>query len=150
MFDFSLKKEYLKTGTCNVAHFKVIKSGNVIHLVDNVNITQCTNVSDLNNNKFDEKMLKMAKKLNREIIVDEIDNGVVYLTNIYKPSGIKESINKISENPNFKVLQNNISKIGNDNSKIEFMNLAYNSLTNRKSLEELKLLIKGIELTLKD
>ena len=41
-----------------------------------------------------------------------------------------------------------IKDIKNDKNKINYMFLAYNSLSNRKSLEELKNIIKGIELTL--
>jgi len=150
LFGFNLHKEDLKNGTDNITRFKVIKSGNVMHLVDNINIEQCVKTDKLNTKKFDEKMFNTAKKLNRNIIVDEIDNGIVYATNIYKPNGIKESTKKVSQNQNYNELKNKIEKIANENNKIEFLNLAFDSLSSKKALERLKLLLQGIELTLND
>lgn len=47
----------------------------------------------------------------------------------------------------YTVLKKYISEIVNDTKKLEYMILAYKSLENKKSLNELKILIKGIELT---
>lgn len=49
----------------------------------------------------------------------------------------------------YKTLKNQIESINNDSQKIEYMTLAFNSLHNKESLNELKILIKGIELTQK-
>lgn len=48
----------------------------------------------------------------------------------------------------FNTLKNNLDKISNDKAKLEFMNLAFNSLNSKKALKELKTVIKGIELIL--
>jgi len=52
-----------------------------------------------------------------------------------------------SESKEFNELKNNLLKISNDKIKIEYINLAYNSLFDKKALEDLKIMIKGIELT---
>ena len=43
-------------------------------------------------------------------------------------------------------LKRNIQTIANDKRKLEYMNLAYHSLSSKESLNELKILIRGIEL----
>lgn len=52
-----------------------------------------------------------------------------------------------SETKEFAKLKNNLLKISNDEKKIEYINLAYNSLFDKKALDDLKIMIKGIELT---
>ena len=60
---------------------------------------------------------------------------------------VMPSSNITSEAEGFEELKNNIHKISNDKKKIEYINLAYESLFEKKALEDLKIMIKGIELT---
>ena len=146
LFDFEIKEEILMTGTANKVYFKAIKKGNLIqHLNSKKNSVE----SDcIKNDDFDKRMLKVAMNTNRNIIVDELQNGIVYLTKVYKPNGTIETTNK-NDDENFNKLLDFIYKIKNEPKKIEYMNLAQNSLTDKNALEELKSMIKGIELTLK-
>ena len=59
-----------------------------------------------------------------------------------------QELEKKEENMLLKTLEKNISSISNETKKIEFLNLAYNSLFDKNALNELKTTIKGIELTL--
>ena len=43
-------------------------------------------------------------------------------------------------------LKENLLKIANDEKKLEYMNLAFNSLYSSKALEQFQFLIKGLEL----
>ena len=43
-------------------------------------------------------------------------------------------------------LKEKIKSISDDNKKLEFLHLAYDSIQNKEALNELKVLIKGIEL----
>ena len=52
-------------------------------------------------------------------------------------------------NKELKKIKNKLIEISNDKNKIEFINLAFNSLSNKKALKELKIVIKGIELAQK-
>ena len=145
LFDFDIQEDVLMTGTGESVHFSVIKSGNILQLVPTENKTQ--NYSSLSEN-FDDKMREMAKRVKKALFVDEISDGKVLQTKIFKPNGEVEIINKNGADELFSSLKEKISKISNDNKKIEFMNLAYDALTNKDALNELKILIKGIELTL--
>ena len=52
------------------------------------------------------------------------------------------------KNKEFDALTQNINKIKDNKTKLQFLNLAYNSLSDKKALSELKTMIKGIELIL--
>ena len=147
LFDFSFEEEYLATGTDNIMHLSVVKNGNVIHLVPNMYTENSQSVDSLSfeDQNFNKKMSMMAKRLQKEIKVDEIRDGSVVCTNIYYPDGHVER-EKDSAIDNYEMLKNKISNICNDENKLEFMNLAYDSIFDKKSLDALKILIKGIEL----
>ena len=74
-------------------------------------------------------------KMKKEITIDELQDGVVYLTKIFKPSGQVEIKNQDSNN--YEVLKNKIMQIANDSIKIEYLNTALESLTNKKALDEI-------------
>lgn len=61
-------------------------------------------------------------------VLDEVDNDSLY--------------------NNYQLLKEKILTIDKNKAKLEFMNVAFDSLTSRDALEQLKLFIKGIELTM--
>lgn len=144
LFDFNIEEETLMTGTGDKVHLKVIKNGNIVQLIGNKLLKERTNEKNID---FDNRMLKIAQNINKDIIVEEFKNGSSHQTKIYKPNGNIKTLHS-SEIENYNVLINDIESIKNDKNKINFMTLAYNSLGNKRALEELKLMIKGIELTL--
>ena len=150
LFNFEIESKYLKTGTGNKLYFSAIKSGNIIKILNdnikNENISQDKNTQT----ELDLKMQITAKRLNKEIIVDEIVDGNVSVTKTYLPSGEVIVDEKNKNNKQFNELKAKIIKISNDKRKIKFLSLAIDSLTNAKALKELKSLIKGIELTYED
>ncbi len=145
LFDFNISEEYFMTGTDGKVHFKVIKNGNVIQLVNDC-MTKSENNSN-GQNDFDKHMLKIAKNLNKEIIVDESHSDSIFQTKMYYPNGEIKIVDKNSENEKYNELLEKISSIKNDSKKLEYLSLAYDSLTSKYALEELKSMIKGIELT---
>lgn len=150
LFDFEMEEEILKTGTGSRVHFSAIKSGNLIKLINEDTASTEENEQDNVKNDIDIKMQITAKKLNKEIVVDEIVGGKVVNTKIYFPNGDINIENKSVSNSNFEELRENILKIKNDDRKIKFLNLALEALTNKNSLLELKALLKGIELMYDD
>lgn len=56
----------------------------------------------------------------------------------------------ISNFNNIEKILNKLKKIAGSENKINYINLAIDSLNDKKALNELKMLIKGIELTLDD
>ena len=150
LFDFDVLNETLMTGSGEVVHFNVINNGNVIQLLPKNIQNYEASTSDYKENlkDLDDRMKALASKIHREIIVDELQDGIVYLTKIFKPSGEIEIRN--NKNSLLEDLKNKIKFIANDQMKLEFLNLALDSLTNKDALNELKILIKGIELSLKN
>lgn len=150
LFDFELEEEVLKTGTGNKLHFSAIKSGNLIKLI-NENITQKEENKEIDvRNDIDLKMQITAKKLNKEIVVDEIVGGKVAITKTYFPNGEIDIEKKVVPSLKFEELKENINKISNDNKKIKFLSLALEALTNKDSLFELKTVLNGMELMYDD
>ena len=118
------------------------------------------------------KILRKSQNLTQEKLAEKIginlrqlariEAGERFVTadtlfNICKVLGISpnvlfefeiQELEKKEENMLLKTLEKNIYSISNETKKIEFLNLAYNSLFDKNALNELKTTIKGIELTL--
>lgn len=60
---------------------------------------------------------------------------------------VSKSLAKSEIDEQFENLQEKIISIAKDSQKLEFIEIAYDSLFNTNALNELKLLIKGIELS---
>lgn len=147
LFNFTYQKEFLKTGTDDDVHFSVIRSGNIYQIV-NKTFSKSSSETEKTKENIDEKMIKLAQKVKRDIIVDEITDGEVIGTKIYKPNGQTE-IKYIKQNDLFEKLQEKLSEIKNDKNKLEFLKLALDSFDDKNALENLKMMIKGLELSLK-
>ena len=141
LFNFDLEEELLMTGTDNRLYFNVTKNGKILTLV----LKNDNKTDEVNEQSFDTRMLSIAQRLQKEIFVNEIEDGVEICTKLYSPNGEIKTINN-SENK-YELLKNNINSIAKDKKKLEYMNLAYESLFDKEALKELKTLIKGIELT---
>lgn len=146
LFDFNIETEVLLTGSGKDLHFNIIKNGNIVKLFPKTEMETQENNPEFKN--FDLKMQTMAHKLNKKIYVSEIVDGIPTTDKIYKPDGQIDITTKNSKYDCYNKLVNNINKIANDKMKVDFMNLAYESLRSVDALNKLKLMIKGIELTL--
>ena len=146
LFDFDIEDEFLMTAYNNNESLKVIKSKNGIQFVNSNIIENKTN--DIGDIDFQNRILRIARNINKNIIVEELKKDSVYQTKIYKPDGNIEIATGCDEEENYNKLVNDIDNIKNDKNKINYMSLAYNSLSDKQALDELKSMIKGIELTL--
>ena len=142
LFDFSLEEEILMTGTGDCLHFNVTKSGNILKLVLNED-----NQDEIEKQTFDSKILGIAQRLQKEISVKEFQNGYDECTKLYTPNGEIKILNNNEEQNQYEHLKNKINSIADDKKKLDYMNLAFESLQHKEALKELKILIKGIELT---
>lgn len=143
LFDFGLE-EVVMTGSGKTLHFNVIKNDNIITLKhkNNKKLDENDDLPD-----YDLKFIAMAQRLQKDICVTEIENGIELCSKLFTPNG---KIKKISQNNNkdkFETLKTHINTIAEDPKKLDYMCLAFNSLHNTEALNELKILIKGIELT---
>lgn len=146
LFNFSIEDTLLKTGTNNEVYFNVIKQDNVLKLVFNENQSVDIEEQEKAQNSFDSQMLILAQRLQKDVYVNEIEDGVEVLTKIFTPSGEIKTTIKNSTTDDFENLKNKLKQIVNDKKKLSYMNLAFESLHNKEALNELKILIKGIEL----
>lgn len=145
LFDFDIQKEGQKPGSDNQIYFSVIKESNVIKLVPKKEVIKETNAED--ENTFDKRMLLIAKKIQKDVCVEEIQNGIIVRTKIYTQEGdIKIQEKNNLNDMDIAQLTTNIIKISNDKMKLEYMNLAFKSMYSAKALEQFKFLIKGLEL----
>ncbi len=145
LFDFDILDDILMAGKDEIMHFKVINNDDLIYFIPK-NIKNLDNKNNIKS--LDEKMKRLAIKYHKKIILDELQDEVADTTKIFKPSGEIEIKN--NKNILFEDLKNKINSISNDSKKLEFLNTAFNSLTNKNVLNELKILIKGIELTIEN
>ena len=153
LFDFKLKSTLLKrTGTNDSLCYKIYNENNVIH------IQKCHRENNKNDNENhtineppDKYLLNIAQKINKPITAQYMKEGIVEKTYIYNPDGSVNFIQNNFPNSNFNNIEkilNKLKKIADNENKINYVDLAIDSLNDKKALNELKMLIKGIELTL--
>ena len=144
LFDFKIKREYYQTGTDTRVHFSVIKSGNIYQLV-NKPIKTTDQKSE--KEQLDETMFKMAKRLKKDITVDEVVEGKVVGTRIYRPNGqIEVTLSDV--NDQYNELLESLTKISTDKNKLQFVSTALEVINkpDKESLTRLKLMIQGLEI----
>ena len=161
LFDFELPLDdtMLATGTEGRVYYKAIRSGNIVKLE---NISKKDSNAEEKNQEIDAgntaaSMTNIAKKLNKPITVEYIENGNSYIAT-YLPDGtIKDSKNsekvEKEEAEREKMVSQLIKRfrqIAYNKSKLNFINLALDAMDNKTSLNKLKTLIEGMELTLKN
>lgn len=156
LFDFSWDKEYTvySTGTDDRPVLEVSTSDKVVDLSGFVNKKKSSPSYDINEliniQNSDESMLNSAKNINKPFtIVFKDPNGDLSHIKTYYPDGkIEETMSKenVETEKIYKKLQEDIEEIRKDANKLKFIQLAKDSLTNKESLNELKILIKGMEI----
>ena len=100
----------------------------------------------------DKSMLNSAKNINKPITVVYKDpNGELSHIKTYYPDGTIEvamSKEQVETGKIRKLINEDLDKIGDDLNKLNFIRLAAESLDSREKLEQLKNLIKGMEIIL--
>lgn len=92
--------------------------------------------------KKDKHSLELTNDLKVEYY--GLDNNY---TKIYHKNGELEYYEENTDATKLKILEQKLSEVSNDKNKHEFIMTALNSLYDEKSLQELKILIKGMELS---
>lgn len=152
LFDFAIQNEILMTGTDNKVYFNVIKSENVIKLIPENEIKHSLNessIKEINSNFFDNKMIFIAQKLKKDIVVNENHNNININTKIYSPNGNIEIVKNESEKTKgnkLELLFNKIKNLSDNEKQLKYIELAIDSLSNKNARKELKTLINGMEL----
>ena len=94
LFNFDIQDNYLMTGTGNVVYLNAIKTGSTRHIISKPIAESTFKQQSDEEIDFDTKMLNMSKSLSKEIIVDEIRDGVYCNTKKYYPNGEIKTENK--------------------------------------------------------
>lgn len=100
----------------------------------------------------DKSMLQSAKNIDKPItVVYKNPDGELSHIKTYYPDGTVEvamSKEQVESGKVRKLINENLDKIGEDLNKLNFIKLAAESLDSREKLEQLKNLIKGMEIIL--
>ena len=156
LFDFELEDvEMLLTGTDNIAVFRAVKYGKLIRLermncVDE-DILCDSDIQDIEPEHIEISALNISRGINKPVTVRYVEDNEIYKVETYFPDGrIKTAKDNISKkiDDDLKVISQNLHSFSQYPKKVEFVRLAVESLNNKESLEKLKNMIEGIELTL--
>lgn len=154
LFDFKWDEDvmYLATGTYNRPTLRLIKNNEtaVIRSFSKIN-NELEVPKSLPFNDSDKLMLKIAKNTNKPITVEYFDNKKRFAIKTFYPDG--KIINVLSENTviadeKYNYIIEKVKEISNNSNKLDFIRFAIEALDSKDSLEKLKVLIQGMELTL--
>ena len=153
LFDFKLKEVILnKTGTDNNFHYKIIKTDNVIRLqkINTLQKTPQIEEEKIIESAPDEYLINTAKMLNTSITAQYLKDKRLAYTYIYHPNGkidlIKAGNINTEENKNIEKLLDKIKKIAANKQQVNYINLAFESLSNKTARKELKMILNGMDL----
>ena len=144
LFDFEIEEAFA-TNTGKYLHFNVIETNNIIKFIPKIGIENSPNSGE----SFDEKMITTAQKMQQDVSVDKFVGNILCSSKIYTQRGkiqLQETI--LARENKLKNLKESLNRIVNDRNKIDYMVLAFQSLYNRKALEQFQFLVKGLELSL--
>jgi len=156
LFDFSWDKEYAvcSTGTYDKPVFEVCLKDDVVDLSKYLKKNKSPvhyNLKELINiQNSDESMLKSAKNINQSFtIVYKDEDGELSHIKTYNPDGTIDtdmSTNRVSGERYYKALCEDLKHYSEDLNRMKFVRLAMEAVKDKSKLEELKSLIKGIEI----
>lgn len=149
LFDFPIINDTKMTASGETVHFNVVKEGNVIHLVNKETFVKSKEKNKSKNSmagNIDDKMIKLAIKLNKDITVDEYEDGIIVVTKIFKPDGKVEFLQQNTTEQDILALKKKIDSFSQDTKKISFINLAIDALSDSSSRQQLKMIIEGMDL----
>ena len=153
LFDFKLKEVILnKTGTDDNFHYKIIKTDNVIRLqkINTLQKTPQIEEEKIIESAPDEYLINTAKMLNTSITAQYLKDKRLAYTYIYHPNGkidlIKAGNVNTEENKNIEKLLDKIKKIAANKQQVNYINLAFESLSNKTARQELKMILNGMDL----
>jgi transcriptional regulator with XRE-family HTH domain len=135
------------TGTYGRPHLRLIKTNTDI-TVQNLTKEDFLN-NDIKNLSLttdsDEQMVKLAKKIQKPLLIEYFENGTKTDVKIFHPDGsIKPA--QINSTAEVEKLKQKLENLADSEEKLEFVELAMNMFENEEAFDKLKLLIKGMEL----
>lgn len=158
LFNFQWNKEYTVcvSGTDERPVFEIDADSSIVDLSKVAKKKKNALTSDwkqlVNIQNSDESMLNSAKNINKPFtIIFKDSNGELSHVKTYYPDGHIEEVlskEKVNTQKIYNQLIKEIGAIQDDVNKLQFIQLACNALNDKNSLNELKSMIKGIEIVL--
>lgn len=149
LFDFEYDNELsmLATGTYGGTYLKVVKNEDKMFVKS---ASKDIDVKKLNKASITEDvLLRMAKEMKQEIVVDWVDDDSRQCVYKITPEGMKNTVYTPDEIKKNQLLVETIEKLKMadfDSQKLKFINLAIDSLADKKARNDLKQILEGMEM----
>ena len=147
-FEWQIKESIVKTGTYNLPVVNVVKKDeNVTVKTESPVLKQEFKKRTFPSDRTELSMLTTARKLGTPIKVQYFDGRERGGIRVFNPDGTIETLISNQEVKNFKLYEDTAMKLKNiseDLQKLEFINLALSSFSNKAALQELMLTVKGM------
>lgn len=146
-FEYDDELSMLATGTYGATYLKVVKADGGMYVKS---ASKDIDVKKLNKDVLTEEMLlRMAKEIKHEIIIDSIDNNSRQCVYKITPEGMKITIYTPEEIQKAQQLTETLDKLKSldlDIKKLKFINLAIDALSDDNSRKDLKRVLEGMEM----
>ncbi len=150
-FDWQYKVAYAKTGTYDSPVLKLVRKNEVMTVKSKspILMEEFKNKKQIQVSESEQSMLDMAKKVNKPLTVEYFSGKVRTHIKVYYPTGKIETLLTEEDVQHDKMLDSVLEKVKSlPQEQLEFVNLAMQALQDKESLNKLKMLMKGVELTL--
>ncbi len=149
-FDWQYSAEYLRTGTDERPLLRLVEKDNIVTVKSaSVEPKVIKEIRKIPADKSEESMIILSKKLNKPVTVEYFVGKNRIGVRTYYPDGTIENViteqETLLEN-RVNALIDKIKKLSSDTRYLEYLELATEALNDKKSFEELQLILKGIEL----
>lgn len=149
-FNWEYSAEYLRTGTDERPLLKLVEKNNIVTVKStSVESKIIKEIRKLPADKSEESMIILAKKLNKPVTVEYFSDKTRIGVKTYYPDGTIENVitekETLIEN-RINALIEKIKKMSTDLRHLEYLELAADAVNNKKSFDDLQLILKGIEL----
>lgn len=149
-FDWECEVSYLKTGTDERPVLKLVEKNNIVTVKStSVEPKEIKEIRKIPADKSEESMINLAKKLSKPVTVEYFSDKLRVGVKTYYPDGTIENLIKEKEAFTEKRINSvidQIKKLSSDPRQLEYFELASNALKDKKSFEEFKFFLKGVEM----
>ena len=151
LFNFNWNDDlmYFKKGIYNKPLLKLIKKDNKFMVKKNSNDLKISLSEHLNEDLYEAELFKLSKKLKKPVMVEFFEDKRRTGIKVFYPGQKIEEIlseNEIKKIELYNIITQKIEEISTDYDKLKYINMALDSLKNKKILKDFILFLKGMNL----